>query len=35
MKVVNKNNNLNKKLKSLAPDIMDLNTTFNIFKKQI
>lgn len=35
MKVVNNINNLNKKLKSLAPDIMDIETTFKVFKTQI
>lgn len=35
MKIVDNIEELNKKLKSLAPDIMDLETTFEIFKNQI
>jgi formamidopyrimidine-DNA glycosylase len=35
MKVVNNKKELEKKLKSLAPDIMDIDTTFEIFKERI
>jgi len=35
MKVVNKKNNLNKKLRELAPDIMNTDTTFELYKEQL
>jgi formamidopyrimidine-DNA glycosylase len=35
MKVVDNKNNLNKKLKELAPDIMDSSTTLKFYKEQL
>ena len=35
MKVVNSDNNLDKKLRSLAPDIMDKETTFELYQERI
>jgi formamidopyrimidine-DNA glycosylase len=35
MKIVNSKIELEKKLNTIAPDIMDKNTTYDVFKKQI
>jgi formamidopyrimidine-DNA glycosylase len=35
MKVVDKKNNLNKKLRELAPDIMNIDTTLELYKEQL